>query len=90
MLVGIFDSKFRFMDCQNGVCLRVYFDLNWKNEGFCLQLMFGGKEKYVFVGDEMVGSEVSVVGEGCFWVWDILMGKVVVKISIFWGLFGYE
>ncbi|KAF4974650.1 hypothetical protein FZEAL_8468 [Fusarium zealandicum] len=89
MLVGSLDSKLRLMDRDSGACLRAYADRAWRNEDFRLQALLGGREKYVIVGDEMVG-EPAANGQGRIWAWDLLTGRLVAKVTVPWGPPGFE
>lgn len=89
MLVGTLDSKIRLMDRDNGSCLRAYADPIWKNEEIRVQSLLGHRERYVVAGDEMA-VEPDGNGEGRVWVWDLLTGKIVAKLTVPWGPPGYE
>ncbi|GAB0133388.1 hypothetical protein EsDP_00001799 [Epichloe bromicola] len=89
MLVGTLDSKIRLMDRDNGSCLRAYADPMWKNEDIRVQSLLGHRERYVVAGDEMA-VEPDGNGEGRVWVWDLLTGKTVAKLTVPWGPPGYE
>ncbi len=92
MLVSTLDNKVRLMDRANGACLKTYEDESRRNEDLRVQAVFGGKERYVIAGDELtaVPSTAPKTGgesseEGRLWVWDLMTGKVVTKLSVPWG-----
>lgn len=90
VLVGGLDSKMWLFDCWDGICLKMYEYLGWKNIELRVQSCFGGKERYVVVGDEFIFEVVGVMGiisqeEGKIWVWDLFIGKLVVMVLVFWG-----
>lgn len=89
VLVGSLDSKVRLMDRESGGCLKTYSDPGWKNEDLRLQSIFGGKEQYVLVGDEMTATP-GRNGEGRIWAWDILSGELKAKVAVPWGPPGHE
>jgi mitogen-activated protein kinase organizer 1 len=92
VLVGGLDSKLRLMDRENGTCLKTFSDPEWRNEELRVQSVLGGKERFIVAGDEMVmtphsshGAREDAAPDGLVWVWDLMSGKLVAKISVPWG-----
>jgi mitogen-activated protein kinase organizer 1 len=87
VLVGTLDSKVRLMDRRDGGCLRTYEAEGWRNEELRVQSVFGGGERFVVAGDEMVGSGAAKGdgNEGRVWAWDLLTGKLVATVPVPWG-----
>lgn len=82
MLVGGLDSELRLMDRESGSCLRVYHDAEYTNTEYRVQSILGAKEKYVLAGDENPPDGST---DGRVWVWDLLSGRMVKKLSVPWG-----
>ena len=89
VLVGSLDSKIRLMDRDKGSCLRAYSQPGLRNEEFRVQSVLGGREKYVVAGDEMT-ADPSSDGNGRLWIWDLVTGELVKRVSVPWGPDGYE
>jgi mitogen-activated protein kinase organizer 1 len=92
VLVGSLDNKLRLMDRENGTCLKTYSDPAWRNEELRVQSVLGGKERFVIAGDEGTDSKSESVSRhdgstpnGQVWVWDLMSGKLVTRLSVSWG-----
>ncbi|CAK7274048.1 hypothetical protein SEPCBS57363_005961 [Sporothrix epigloea] len=106
VLVGALDSRLRLLDRENGTCLQTYTSQEqegdikrpvWQNEELRVQSLLGGRERFVVVGDEMMGSSSAkteieplapskgATPDGRVWAWDLLTGREVATVIVPWG-----
>lgn len=77
ILVGGQDDTVRLMDRDSGGLLKAYKADGWQNHEFRLRSAFGGNDRWILCGNEMLAGE-----DGEVIVWDTLTGKIVKKVHV--------